>query len=562
MEDFADYMDDDSIRNMTGNDEVQQIEGLNMQVADAIRSATENEKVEMYMATANVDKATAIRIISDETFDAMYKDSVSMAMFIDKTNDRKFSSPTTIEDAEKMLMKSSCFAQEETIIVVENIFHIKTINIYPDFRRMEDIQTPTATNRIRKYTSDSFASSIIDTSRNNEKLDKVVFLHYENQIHYNLIVFAGDAGVNNKKRGGGRLTRGRRTCDTGGHDRSSNRTRRNHDNHDTLLQQQQDGGANINPSNRKRGIFFQSTANKALGNNFNKGIDHDLSDIFTNQMKDVQIDRMSKSPPIYILMLLYSKYNRSRRPDSPTKGDSDAMLAYNKELYAKYRPFYIEFRLIDAMINDIPLIIDGKEKSIKFKKLFHHIFGNELHSEEDYLKNMFDNEPQITLLGGGVGGTGLKIPFGSRNTTNYNRNTPTAPPYPLSQSYGMHSLPIGRSLKQSTMQTLTDNKSNLSFQVNVHLTLSPGDDAISMGDKVGFACEASKTEMSRSWSQITGKPYYPTPRSSEVGAYGNKDRDARKAREEKDARDVKEEKDARDARKVRKAREEREERGE
>jgi len=52
----------------------------------------------------------------------------------------------------------------------------------------------------------------------------------------------------------------------------------------------------------------------------------------------------------------------------------------------------------------------------------------------------------------------------------------------------------------------------LSFKVDVHVILAPGDNGIGIADKVGYACESSKQDMSRSWSEITGKPYYPTAR--------------------------------------------------
>ena len=67
-------------------------------------------------------------------------------------------------------------------------------------------------------------------------------------------------------------------------------------------------------------------------------------------------------------------------------------------------------------------------------------------------------------------------------------------------------------LSEHVMRIMNDDSSSLSFKVDVHVILAPGDNGIGIADKVGYACESSKQDMSRSWSEITGKPYYPTAR--------------------------------------------------
>jgi hypothetical protein len=67
-------------------------------------------------------------------------------------------------------------------------------------------------------------------------------------------------------------------------------------------------------------------------------------------------------------------------------------------------------------------------------------------------------------------------------------------------------------LSEHVMRIMNDDSSSLSFKVDVHLILAPGDEGIGVGDKVGYACESSRQDMRRSWSEITGKTYYPTPR--------------------------------------------------
>jgi len=67
-------------------------------------------------------------------------------------------------------------------------------------------------------------------------------------------------------------------------------------------------------------------------------------------------------------------------------------------------------------------------------------------------------------------------------------------------------------LSQHVMRIMNDDSSSLSFKVDVHLILAPGDEGIGVGDKVGYACESSRQDMSRSWSEITGKTYFPTAR--------------------------------------------------
>jgi hypothetical protein len=67
-------------------------------------------------------------------------------------------------------------------------------------------------------------------------------------------------------------------------------------------------------------------------------------------------------------------------------------------------------------------------------------------------------------------------------------------------------------LSEHVMRIMNDDSSSLSFKVDVHLILAPGDEGISVGDKVGYSCESSRQDMSRSWSEITGKTYFPTAR--------------------------------------------------
>jgi hypothetical protein len=71
--------------------------------------------------------------------------------------------------------------------------------------------------------------------------------------------------------------------------------------------------------------------------------------------------------------------------------------------------------------------------------------------------------------------------------------------------------PLG-SLSEHTVRIMNDDSSNLSFNVDVHLILAPGDEPIGIGDKIGYACESSRQETRRSLSEITGNPYFPTPR--------------------------------------------------
>ena len=69
---------------------------------------------------------------------------------------------------------------------------------------------------------------------------------------------------------------------------------------------------------------------------------------------------------------------------------------------------------------------------------------------------------------------------------------------------------------------MNQRESNLSFHVNVHLTLFPGSE-IATRNIPSLACESRLQSIKMNWSKILGRPYYPTPRKLEAKKVTNED---------------------------------------
>jgi hypothetical protein len=243
------------------------------------------------------------------------------------------------------------------------------------------------------------------------------------------------------------------------------------------------------------------------------------TDILKFINKKTIIDSEENRIPIYMFMLMYSNYNLIRGSQGPNV-ERSVLQNYNE-----YRLFYIEFLIIDALINNMVTVtsnqdddkiidITGKNKILDtFIKEYSFVFApSELYTHTNYLPEVHryisDHSTDDTSRGG--------APPVGRDTSRF---TPgPAPGTRMGTRMKSYMMPTNIAidptnvLSEHVMRIMNDDSSNLSFKVDVHVILAPGDSSIGIGDKVGYACESSRQEMSRSWSEISGNPYYPTPR--------------------------------------------------
>ena len=228
------------------------------------------------------------------------------------------------------------------------------------------------------------------------------------------------------------------------------------------------------------------------------------------------IDVGTNGIPIYMFMLIYSDYNTTRGSQGSFVNRSAL------QNYIEYRLFYNEFLLIDELINTMIVmnqsseVIDVTDNKVidTFLEEYSFVFApNKLYTHKNYIANIDRYISEHSIEGetrGGAPPVGRDasrfVPGPARGT----RKWPGMGPYMVPPT----NIAIDPSniLSDHVMHIMNDDSSSLSFKVDVHLILAPGDSGIGIGDKVGYACESSRQEMSRSWSEISGRPYYPTPR--------------------------------------------------
>lgn len=227
-------------------------------------------------------------------------------------------------------------------------------------------------------------------------------------------------------------------------------------------------------------------------------------------------------------MLMYDKYNKDRFSIYNKQNESTSLI--KNIVYFYYRLFYTEFLTIDALINNMAIgdvsvdddVVDLTTMSpimSDFLNAYDNIFrmGNQIppiiNTTPEYL-----HELHKLIASHGHRGGAQPTPIPGRDAMN-NVSTSVFTPNVATAVSTMNTInPMAVTvdpsnvLSEHVLRIMNDDSSTLSFKMDVHLIVAPGDNGISIADKVGYACESSKQDMSRSWSEITGKPYYPTAR--------------------------------------------------
>jgi len=246
--------------------------------------------------------------------------------------------------------------------------------------------------------------------------------------------------------------------------------------------------------------------------------------------------------PTYMLMFMYQQYNKTRGGDAETNykdgvhtlvdevESSQTVLENATDNYYKFRLFYTEFLTIDTLINAMAIPDTQHMENVDMDKIpeilhnfliaYNRVFQRHqtshiLQTKPTYLPAVHHFLKDLNAPGQGGG-----APPPGRDASRFAHTTEPVvataigpAPHMLN---AMNPVTIAMDpsnvLSEHVMRIMNDDSSSLSFKVDVHLILAPGDEGIGVGDKVGYACESSRQDMSRSWSEITGKTYYPTAR--------------------------------------------------
>ena len=205
---------------------------------------------------------------------------------------------------------------------------------------------------------------------------------------------------------------------------------------------------------------------------------------------------LEKSMPIYMYMLAFTSYNQIKERD-------------DDNMYAMFRSFYAAFKVIDSIIEGVFDSDSAKKEFIlTYEKAFNLQFNaSYLTTKSSQIEELEDEvlvedvesddeslyESQSNFQKGGL-----------HSRYRSNRSNQSMP-----------------SISREVVYILNDDKSNLTFQVNVHLTLAPGE-AISRKDIPSLACESRLQAIKMNVAKIMGRQYFPTPRTPKVEASGTK----------------------------------------
>ena len=474
---------------------------------------------------AEINAGTNIQVIR--------QDAVGKTLFLEYVGGKKLTYPKTEEDAYKLLMSSHYYAQTTIIYMIQRLFTIKPIIIGKRDKEPDDVNITGLRDDMiygdwkvratRTYFKIEEPISIEEELDDN--IDKVVFI-LQKDVHYSLFAFGPDLETQSNKPDSSTSTKTRRKRAKPSDidrvmampTRSSSRiaSKKASSAGGTRRRRYIKGGGNPNHVV----IFKLNKMNfKAPHENTNPAA---ILDIIP---KSMIFDSGPTQIPNYMVMLMYSNYNMIRGSQGRYV---DRTMMKN---YIEYRLFYTEFLIIDALIESMTTpsanyndtdssdIIDVNSSVIldKFIKKYEYVFApNNLWSHPMYLP-MVHQYKERRQLGGAPSN-----PIPGRDAMNNVTSSSLDPPNVATAVPMMNNVtPIMNTaiamdpsnvLSEHVLRIMNDDSSTLSFKLDVHLIVAPGDNGISIADKVGYACESSKQDMSRSWSEITGKPYYPTAR--------------------------------------------------
>ena len=391
---------------------------------------------------------------------------------IDKPVDKifPFSSPVDFKEAENIIMDSSYYAQVTDMEIIQEVFKLKVVSL------KQEIETEVLDNQRSKIRKRNIGFRIANDIKNDEDRETpidykhVISVSYENESHYNLVVFNAflpkekqDAQENYKKR----RTISKRISKSGG----GKNTRKKRGGADQRYSE-------ITKTNYKKAIFPIKR----------DGITQDFLPVLEKKLQEQQItggitsdasiqvprfDDIENSMPFYMYLLMYTSYNQI----NDRMGD---------RMFKLFKPFYAEFSVIDQIISDV--IVKKSEKDL-FSEIYNRAFKLQLNDsyliQSGKVEELSDTESQGSvdtddMLGG------------------FSRNVPYQP------------APITKEV----IDILNDDQSNLTFHLNVHLTLRPGIE-IKKTDIPGLSCETKLQAIKMNWAKILGRPYFPTPRNEE-----------------------------------------------
>tara|TARA_Y100000816_G_scaffold289836_1_gene277156 strand:+ start:20722 stop:28095 length:7374 start_codon:yes stop_codon:yes gene_type:complete len=549
---------------------------------DIFRRELLSEKQKLQEKNKTFTDQDRFRII--ENLRRPFWDEVSNnAMFVSLNNIEKdtplneiepFKVARSIEEAEVMLMDKNYYAKQHTVIIMEKIFNTKVINIEKSDE--EDIE-PGVDNtmhlkRVRKFRTNNYMK-LYDTE---QKYDRIVFLSYENYIHYNLLVFANplSAAIKKERMGGSNNYKTRRMKSV----KDMFKKRKTYKKGKTGMS----GGANmrkntqVTPENRKKVVFFKNPMNikkqgpSSLANieesfRRDKNTDSD-SKSETQTSKVPQLDDLTTSFPVYIYMLLYSQYN-----SVPLSERKDPY-----EIFNSYILYYLEFSIIDTLINGLAKSQeDLRQFSVLYKRIF-SLDSRPVNLNTDYFPAMQNMIIQLSDTDSeGSAGSKLRIanePFvhnidvSDGDKKEYMNALTTRKIIDLtegddeddnttltearvggqlassSDSYSARNIytsyPYG-SINKDVLDIMNKKKSNLSFHVTVDLILKEGSEKTGFLDSVGLGCESRGQKIRRNWSAITGREYRPTPRKFKLPTGKSSKEEEKKEKDEKDEKDDK-----------------------
>ena len=489
-------------------------------------------------------------IRAGQDINELRQDAVGKTLFLEYDKDSKgLTYPKTEEDAYKLLMSSHYYAQTTIIYMIQRLFTIKPIIIGKRDKEHDAVNLAGLVNdgiygdwkvrATRTYFKTEEPISIEEDLDDN--IDKVVFI-LQKDVHYSLFAFGPDLETQSNKPDSTTKTRRKRATNSD----IDNIIRRTSD---RIANQKKSSGGG---TRRRRYIKGGGNPNHVVIFNLNAmnsnapSEETNTSDILGKIPKTMIFDSGPTQIPNYMVMLMYSNYNMIRGAQGNFVSRS-IMQNYNE-----YRLFYTEFLIIDALIesmatvstnsidgdisSDSSSVIDVNSSAIldRFIKEYNYVFApNNLWSHQTYLPmiyqyhqaNRIDDDDygdvilesqrvthidDLTRRGGAP-----RNPIPGRNAMNNVTSSSLVAPN-VATAVPMMNTAIAMDpsnvLSEHVLRIMNDDSSTLSFKLDVHLILAPGDNGIGIADKVGYACESSKQDMSRSWSEITGKPYYPTAR--------------------------------------------------
>ena len=464
----------------------------------------------------------------------IYQDNVARVLFLEYAKDgNTFTYPKTEEEAYALIMKSSYYAQTTIIYMVQRLFTIKPIIIGKRDKEVDDINMAELRDdgiygdwevrATRTYFKIEESISLEDQLDDN--IDKVVFI-LQKDVHYSLFAFGPDLETQSNKPVNKPATKTRKK-----RDKDANATRSS----SRIASKTNFSG--VGGTRRRLHIKGGGNSNNVVVFHLNKMNSNppskkvNTTNILERIPKDMIFDSGPTQIPNYMVMLMYSNYNMIRG------SQGRYVIRPMMQNYTDYRLFYTEFLIIDALIesmatthvdsdnnesdnsdSDNTIDINSNVVLDKFIEKYTYVFSpDRLWTHESYLPTVnhyesLKHDHHINQLGGAppVGRDASRF----ASTTEPVIATAVAPAPQMLTAMNPTAIAMDPTnvLSEHVMRIMNDDSSSLSFKVDVHLILAPGDEGIGFGDKVGYACESSRQDMSRSWSEITGNTYFPTAR--------------------------------------------------